>query len=133
MKNIILLSSALLLIYLAPSKATREGLLEFIEKDQTNTIPYSADFDCVQFSEKLIQNAALEGYEAIPVMVGWKQDGRLLLHEFVAVKVEGEIFWVEPQNDRFYNVSQSGGPLCYTDGECVTEKTSFLFYDGEFK
>jgi hypothetical protein len=128
MDKIIILFMALV----AGSKSNQD-LISFVLADQTNTMEYSESFDCVQFSEEFIKNAKLQRFDAIPVMVGWKVDGALALHEFVAVQTADGVAWVEPQNDRFYDVSKSGGPLCYTDGECVTDKLSFMFYDGEFQ
>lgn len=106
---------------------TPEQVYDFLILDQTNTISYSAEFDCVQYSETLIENAV--GFDAVPVMVGWKTDESFAYHEFVAFNTTEGIIWIEPQNDRQYVVSES--ELCYIDGECIAD-LSFVYYDGEF-
>lgn len=126
MNNIIILIALLF-----SDLKTIQDLYAFIESDKTNEIPYSETFDCVQYSETLIENAV--GFDVIPVMVGWYSESGLVYHEFVAFEIQGEIIWIEPQNDREYIVADSGQPLCYKDGECATQELYFMFYDGEFK
>lgn len=106
---------------------SKSDVLAFVATDKTNEIPYSAEFDCVQYTETLIENAV--GFDAVPVMVGWDDNGTLVLHEFAAFNTKDGIVWIEPQNDRQYVVSDKS--LCYVDGECIAD-FRFIYYDGEF-
>lgn len=115
----------LLILFLSLFSKTSADVLDFVLVDQTNTIPYSSSFNCVQFSETLIENAEKEGFKAEPVMVGWWQDGQLILHEFVAFETKDGTIWIEPQNDNQYIVSEQS--LCYTNGECVTNELAFVY------
>lgn len=117
----------LIFIYFFLLPKSNQELTVFLSKDKTNFIPYTVDFDCVQFSETLIENANYKGFEAIPVMVGWNTDDGIALHEFVAFNTSDGVIWVEPQNDREYVVSEKS--LCYTDGECITSELLFVYYD----
>lgn len=119
----------IILVIISLFLKSQSDVLEFISTDKTNEIPYSIEFDCVQYSETLITNSQNHGFDAVPVMVGWDRDGKLALHEFVAFNTTDGIIWVEPQNDRQYVVSEKS--LCYIDGECVGD-FRFIYYDGEF-
>jgi len=117
----------LIFIYFLLLPKSHQDLTVFLSKDQTNLIPYTAEFDCVQFSETLIENAGSKGFKAAPVMVGWNTDNGLALHEFVSFVTSDGIVWIEPQNDKEYIVSENS--LCYADGECVTKELLFVYYD----
>lgn len=114
----------ILLIYLFFYTPSESDLILFLEKDKTNEIPYSDNFDCKDFTETLIGNSFIKAY---PVGVGWDNGDGVVYHVFVTFETKDGIFWVEPQNDRFYDVSDSGLPLCYSDGECVTDKLLFVY------
>lgn len=117
----------LIFIYFFLLPKSHQDVTIFLLKDQTNSIPYTVEFDCVQFSETLIKKANSKGFEAIPVMVGWSTDSGIALHEFVSFSTSDGIVWVEPQNDKEYTVSEKS--LCYKDGECITNKLLFVYYD----
>lgn len=119
----------LIFIYFFLIPKSHQDLTVFLSKDKTNLIPYTFEFDCVQFSETLIENANSKGFEAFPVMIGWKTKNGIVLHEFVAFSTSDGIIWVEPQNDKEYFVSEKS--LCYTDKECVTNEVIFVYYASE--
>lgn len=119
----------LIFIYFFLLPKSHQDLTVFLLKDQTNSIPYTTEFDCVQFSETLIKNANSKGFEATPVMVGWSTDNGIALHEFVSFSTSDGIVWVEPQNDKEYTVSEKS--LCYKDGECITKNLIFVYYANE--
>lgn len=101
----------------------QQDVINFIERDKTNLIQYTEDFDCKDFSETLVKNAV--GFDAYPVGVGWSGDNGITFHMFVAFETSDGIVWVEPQNDRIYTTSKEF--LCYEDGECVSDNLLFVF------
>lgn len=104
--------------------------MQFIQEDETQRETFVLNsFDCVQFSEALIKNAKEQGFDAIPVMVGWDSGDDLILHMFVAFNTSDGIIWIEPQNDREYVVSEKS--LCHVEGDCIGD-FRFVYYDGEF-
>lgn len=120
-----------LFFFLYFHQKSQQDLFDFLLKDETNLIPYSAEFNCVAFSETLIENA--KGFDAIPVEVGWFTENGFAFHEFVAFKTSDGIIWIEPQNDLEYIIVDAKNPLCHKDGNCVTPPLAFVRYDGEFK
>ena len=103
------------LIFTLFSLPSRNDVVNFLLEDETNLIPYSDEFDCKGFTETLMDNAI--GFDAFPVAVGWNNGDGVVYHVFVGFETSDGVVWVEPQNDRFYVVSEES--LCYEDGECV--------------
>ncbi len=102
-------------------------IYEFIQKDHTEQIPYTDDFDCKDFTETFIKNASVYGIDAFPVGVGWWDGDNLIFHQFVGVNTPEGTIWVEPQTDQTYVVSESGGSLCVVGGNCITNKLVFIY------
>jgi hypothetical protein len=111
------------------STPTRADILSFIADDKTNEIPYTAEFDCVQFSETLIGEASERGIEARKVFVIWETESGKAYHAFVQFETSDGPVWIEPQNDQEYSIANQGEALCNVNGECVTDKLFMVYLD----
>ncbi len=72
-------------------------LTEFLEQDQSDTMPYTDDFNCVQFSHLLAHNAQQAGYEAYMVVI---DSGTKVHHAITGIQIEGGVVFIEPQDDK---------------------------------
>jgi hypothetical protein len=118
----------------APVHITITDVYSFLNEDDTDNMVYSENFNCVSFSETLIERAREKGFVAVYVSVWWPEFW--IGHTFVAFHSEDEgIIWIEPQNDREYVVVDFSKPvpydgdiLCYVDGECYKGQMSIPEY-----
>jgi hypothetical protein len=106
---------------------TYSEVMAFVASDQTNTLPYSDNFDCTQFTQTLIDNARARGFIASAVTIYFDEQGNDM-HDISAFwTTDKGIIWVEPQDDTQYDMTFPGGKLCSSDGFCWG--TPFLFYE----
>lgn len=127
MSKYLILSFLLIGFFLSfKQEKSKQDLVDFIKSDTTNNLVYSDNFDCKNFSETLVSNAKQEGFEAFTVWVAMRTNGAVTYHVFVGFNVNGEVVWIEPQNDTQYVFSGIGESLCYTTGECVSDELLFI-------
>lgn len=103
---------------------------EFIELDKTNEVMFVEDvFDCQNYTETFVENATRYGFDAYPVYAGLSKNGTLVYHMFVEVQVDDRVYWIEPQLDLYYKISEIGEPLCLMDGRCVTQELIYVIIE----
>ena len=78
---------------------------EFLSFDKTNEIPYSEDFKCVEFSERLVANAQRFGIESEVVYVFFRNEGGMVFHAIVYFP-EYDVY-IEPQSDDYYYIESN--------------------------
>lgn len=121
---------SILILFFTLSISRNLTLDEFVELDKTNEIMFVEDvFDCQQYTETFVKNATVAGFVAHPVYAGLYKNGEVVHHMFVEVVIDGEVFWIEPQLDLYYKISEVGKPLCLLDGRCVTKKTIYIYIE----
>jgi hypothetical protein len=111
---------------------TYQRVMAFLRADKTNTMTYSAAFDCKAFTKMLATNAKAEGFETIPVSVAFqKKDGTCCTygHEFlVFLTVDRGPVWIEPEEDWEYRPASAGDSLCTMDGSfCWETPLDFVY------
>lgn len=123
-KLIILISLISMFVFTSPVKSSGEGsktyaeVMAFVANDQTNTLTYSDNFDCTQFTQTLLDNARSQGFIASAVTIYFDAQGNDE-HEIAAFWTSDKgIIWIEPQDDTQYDTSFPGGKLCSTKGDC---------------
>lgn len=73
-------------------------VIEFIQTDDTNEMPYEDGFNCLDATLRLWRNASWEGLAAIPVMITYEEPPNHMIIAFWTID-KGNIF-IEPQNDK---------------------------------
>jgi len=75
---------------------SKEEVLEFLRKDDTDSYMWTEDFDCTQFANRLVQNALEEGMLACVVEIDFP-DGTG--HDIVVFNTTEGLLYIEPQTD----------------------------------
>jgi hypothetical protein len=117
-----------------PQLKSMNEVFYFLKEDQTDVLKYSEAFNCVDFSDKLIENARNKGFTVNYVTVYWPEFRES--HTFVAFYTSDHgIMWFEPQNDIRYTfvdytkpIPQNGDHLCYFNGDCWPGEISVPIY-----
>lgn len=110
-----------------------EFLVEFLEEDDTDKIPYNSTFFvCMDYSNKLIRRFLEQGYFACEVPMWISCDGTIEGHVGVAVKTDKGIFYIEPQTDTIVNFSEIRTGVDYCDlvnfdCDCYIERFNSCF------
>ena len=110
-----------------------EFLVEFLEEDDTDEIPYNSTFFvCMDYSNKLIRRFLEQGYFACEVPLWISCDGTIEGHVGVAVKTDKGIFYIEPQTDTIVNFSEIRTGVDYCDlvnfdCDCYIERFNSCF------
>jgi len=75
-------------------------LWNFLARDDTNELEWSEDFDCTEFSNRLIRNLARKGFFACTVEIDLRNEEEDFGHILVAVNTtDVGLVYVEPQDD----------------------------------
>lgn len=107
---------------------TYAQLQSFLASDQTDKITYTDTFNCVQFTQTLIDDARAQGFVVSAVYLKWV--GELDGHDFTAFYTTDQgIVWIDPQD--FSQYIQGGKQLCDTSGFCwdgIVSSVSYSYY-----
>lgn len=76
-----------------------QALQEFLASDTTSDTTYSEDYDCVDFTLDLIQNAGEKGYYLFPYVI--IEQKHLVCGTFVYDDLLVQIILIEPQTDEY--------------------------------
>ena len=85
--------------------ATKESFEDFLSCDNTNDYLYTGDpgVDCDNFAEILAGRTAIPGWGEVPIGTCWLSEPAHAVNIFV--DENKDIYYVEPQNDMLYLVS----------------------------
>jgi hypothetical protein len=99
------------------NSTTYADVVLFLSTDETNSIEYSFDYNCLNYSIDLVNNAKKESMNASIVIV-FLEDGER--HSFVSFEtIDRGVVYVEPQNDGFFTSIKIGDKLCDTVWGCI--------------
>lgn len=98
-------------------KPTLSELKEFLRKDKTDTIEWSTDFDCTEFSSLLVSRLRDKGYYACTTELELAHKGG---HIIVAINIQDYgVVYVEPQNDAIIYDLEANTDYCdYHNWDC---------------
>jgi len=74
---------------------SKDEVMSFLNRDDTNNFEWTEDFDCTQFANRLVKNALEEGILACVVEIDFPDAA----HDIVAFSTDEGILYVEPQTD----------------------------------
>jgi len=96
---------------------TLDEVKDFLRKDKTDTIQWSTDFDCTEFSNIWIANFRDKGYYACTTELELNGNRG---HILVAVKLEdGSIIFIEPQtNGIIFDLEENSNYCDYLNWGC---------------
>ena len=76
---------------------TYKQVIDFIQSDDTDTIPYGVGFNCVDATFRIWRNADWEGIAAYPIVIQYNESPGHMVIAF-PTNDRGDVF-IEPQND----------------------------------
>jgi hypothetical protein len=80
-----------------PAEQTYEQVMDFIQSDDTDTIPYEFGFNCFDAAFRVWRNAYWNGITAAPIAIQYTDSSGHMVIGF-PTKDKGDIF-IEPQSD----------------------------------
>ncbi|MCS7139349.1 MAG: hypothetical protein N3F04_01035 [Candidatus Nezhaarchaeota archaeon] len=97
---------------------TMSELREWLEKDDTNRLPYSKwDFVCGDFAVMLSMHAKLKHWDmGIVAVIGKDAKGNAFNHAFNAIVCKEGLVYIEPQNDEIFHGPIRVGEWYYHPG-----------------
>jgi hypothetical protein len=105
---------------------------QFLLYDDTHLNTWTPEFDCVQFSEMMVQHARQQGFAAVVVTLDYQQDyDGYTGHDIVAIyTIDQGVVWIEPQNNSFYSDNLMKSGIKYRDGWYIESANNCLHYIG---
>lgn len=110
---------------------TYADVMAFLAADQTDTLVWTPDFNCVQFTNTLIEHARAHGFLVHESVADWTTpdaDG-FLSHEFIAFELAGgQIVLIEPQSDLEYSLLEIRQAHLCSGEKCWPETAQSIYY-----